>query len=95
MIYGLPESNDALTQGDVLDSCPIFGLDADSMGADLNAPPASWTERVTVPRVVLEKLIADGKRVCQLLPPYREHMAQHFAVTYMRIGLPIPYDTIP
>lgn len=47
----------------------------------------------TVPRVVLERLIADGKRVCHFCSPYREHLAQHFAVTYMRIGLPVPYET--
>lgn len=47
----------------------------------------------TVPRAVLERLIAEGKRVCRLLPPYRDHLAQHFAVTYMRIGLPTPYET--
>jgi hypothetical protein len=47
----------------------------------------------TVPLAVLKRLIADGKRVCRLLPPYREHLAQHFAVTYMRIGLPSPYET--
>jgi hypothetical protein len=28
-----------------------------------------------------------------LLSPYREHLAQHFAVTYMRIGLPAPFET--
>ena len=47
----------------------------------------------TVPRAILERLIANGKRVCRLAPPFREHLAQHFAVTYMRIGLPAPYDT--
>ena len=47
----------------------------------------------TVPRAVLELLIAKGKRVCRLMSPYREHLAQHFAVTYMRIGLPAPYET--
>ena len=47
----------------------------------------------TVPRAVLERLIADRKRVCRFLSPYREHLAQHFAVTYMRIGLPAPYQT--
>jgi hypothetical protein len=49
----------------------------------------------TVPRAVLERLIADGKRIGRLLSPYREHLAQHFAVTYMRIGLPAPFDTEP
>jgi hypothetical protein len=47
----------------------------------------------TVPRAVLEQLLTDGKRVCRLLSPYREHLAQHFAVTYMRIGLPTPFET--
>jgi hypothetical protein len=47
----------------------------------------------TVPRGVLERLIAEGKRVCRFMPPYRDHLAQHFAVTYMRIGLPAPYET--
>jgi len=49
----------------------------------------------SVLRVVLEQLIADGKRVASLAPPYREHLAQHFAVTYMRVALPEPYSTKP
>ena len=49
----------------------------------------------TVPRVVLERLIANGKRGCRILSPYREHLAQHIAVTFMRIGLPAPYETEP
>jgi hypothetical protein len=49
----------------------------------------------SVPRVVLEELIARGKRVATLLSPYREHLAQHFAVTYMRVALPEPYPTTP
>ncbi|MGH7172320.1 MAG: hypothetical protein ACRELF_07200 [Gemmataceae bacterium] len=49
----------------------------------------------TVSRAVLERLISDGKRVCRIQTPYREHFAQHFAVTYMRIGLPEPYETEP
>jgi len=47
----------------------------------------------TVPRVLLEQLIKEGKRVTSIATPYREHMAQHFAVTYSRIGLPVPYET--
>ncbi len=47
----------------------------------------------SVPRVVLEELIARGKRVATLLSPYREHLAQHFAVAYMRVALPAPYET--
>ena len=47
----------------------------------------------TVPRSLLEKLAAAVNRVCRLLSPFREHLAQHFAVTYMRIALPLPYET--
>ena len=47
----------------------------------------------TVPRVVLEQLIQGGKRLASLVSPYREHLAQHFAVTYMRVALPEPYAT--
>ena len=31
--------------------------------------------------------------MASLLSPYREHLAQHFAVTYMRVALPEPYPT--
>jgi hypothetical protein len=166
-MYAVPAAEEPLSQGDVLDACPLFGLEVPGTGVDLDAAPVRWRERVivltqacdlaqtkatrvlvallhsaqhlvergilkaptirdqvrrgsvygwyflpaasspiplpesiidlrdlhTVPRAVLERLIADGKRVCQLLPPFREHLAQHFAVTYMRIGLPAPYET--
>ena len=47
----------------------------------------------TVPRTLLEELRDQGKQVCRLVTPYREHLAQHFSVTYSRIGLPEPYGT--
>jgi len=47
----------------------------------------------TVPRELLEELVAGGKRVAALATPFREHLAQHFSVTYSRIGLPEPYGT--
>ncbi len=47
----------------------------------------------TVPRTMLEELIADGKRLSRIVTPYREHLAQHFATTYSRIALPEPYET--
>ena len=49
----------------------------------------------TIPRVVLEALMEQGKRCCRLETPYREHLAQQFANTYARIGLPEPYETNP
>lgn len=169
MIYQAPALEDPLTQGDIINACPIFGLEVPQAGVDLDAAPARWRERVvvltqvcdlanvkttkvlvalvhpaqvlvdrgilkssvirdqvrrgqvygwyflptapepirfpesvidlhdihSVPRAALERLIADGQRVCRVVTPYREHLAQHFAVTYMRIGLPAPYDTEP
>ena len=47
----------------------------------------------TVPRALLEGLRDQGKLVCRLITPYREHLAQHYSVTYSRIGLPEPYGT--
>ena len=51
------------------------------------------TDLHTVPRTLLEDLRDQGNHVCQLITPYREHLAQHFAVTYSRIGLPEAYET--
>ncbi|MBY0231140.1 MAG: hypothetical protein K2W96_17785 [Gemmataceae bacterium] len=47
----------------------------------------------TVPIRFLHQLVAMGKRITRLMTPFREHMAQHLGVTYMRIGLPEPYPT--
>jgi hypothetical protein len=167
MMYLMPDLDDPLSQGDIIEDCPVFGLEVSQSEPDLQAEPARWTERVivltqacdlahakatkvlvallhpaqlladrgvlkppairdqvrrglvygwyflpaaprpiplpesivdlhdlhTVPRAVLNHLIDKQKRVCRMLPPYREHLAQHFAVTYMRIGLPEPYAT--
>lgn len=49
----------------------------------------------TVPRELLEQNIQTGKRLIRLQTPYREHLAQHFAVTFSRIALPVPYQTKP
>ena len=49
----------------------------------------------TISVVVLQRLIDHGRRACRLVTPYREHLAQHFGVTYMRIGLPEPFQTAP
>ena len=159
-----------MTQGDILDECPLVGLNATEPPSDLrNIPVKRWRARVivltqacdlaqeksgrvlvaqvhdaqklvndgvlkgtvirdhmrrhlifvwyflpamtapvplpeslidlrdlhSVPRVMLEQLIAGGKRVASLASPYREHLAQHFAVTYMRVALPEPYSSQP
>lgn len=49
----------------------------------------------TVERALLEELAFEGKRVITLKTPFREHLSQHFAVTFSRIGLPEPYQTEP
>ena len=49
----------------------------------------------TIPRRILEELRTAGKRPATLPSPYREHLAQHFALTYMRIALPVPSETMP
>lgn len=162
--------HEALTQGDLIDDCPLVGLNVASLPLDLNEPATKWwTARVivltqacdlalgkgdtalvapvhlaqklveagvlkgplirdqvrrhlvygwyfipaapaplslpeslvdlrdihSVPRAVLEQLAADGKRTARLQSPYREHLAQHFAVTYMRVALPEPYASEP
>jgi hypothetical protein len=161
-------ASDPLTQGDVIEDCPMVGLNVAVLPLDLNDPATKWwTARVivltqacdlaqakvesvlvarvhdaqtlvetgvlkgavirdhmrrhlvfgwyflpaatdpvalreslidlrdvhSVPRAALEELIKAGKRVVSLASPYREHLAQHFAVTYMRVALPEPYAT--
>ena len=49
----------------------------------------------TMPRALLEQLVQDGKRIARIRTPYREHLAQHFSITYARIGLPEPYPSEP
>jgi len=162
--------SDPLSQGDLIEDCPLVGLSLGTLPFDLTDPPMKWwTARIvvltqscdlvqaktdsilvapvhdaqrlvdqsvikvsairdqvrrhqvfgwyfipavtaplalaeslidlrdvhSVPRVVLEQLIGVGKRVASLVSPYREHLAQHFAVTYMRVALPEPYGTKP
>ena len=47
----------------------------------------------TVSLDLLAELCRAGKRIAHLESLYREHLAQHFAQTYSRIGLPMPYET--
>jgi hypothetical protein len=167
-MYELLAPTDSLSQGDIIDGCPVFALEPTSgPEIDLDARPGRWriravvltqacdlaqtkTERVlvasvhaadnlvakrvlkaplvrdqirrglvygwyflpageppvelaesivdlhdlhTVSRSILQWLIGQGQRVCRIRTPYREHLAQHFGLTYMRIGLPEPYPT--
>src|SRR5438093_82119 len=65
-------------------------------------PPISLAESIvdlrelhTVERRTLEYLVSAGKRVGRIRTPWREHLAQDFGTTYMRIALPEPYATQP
>ena len=76
----------------------VFGwyfLPAAPDGIELPETLVNLREIHTVERRVLEHLTAEGKRICRLQTPWREHLAQHFGVTYMRIALPEPYPTQP
>ena len=167
-MYRVPHPGEAVSQGDVFDGCPVFGLDADEECLDVGSVPSSWTSRVvvltqacdlalcktlrvvvaivhdaqklvdddvlkaeqirdkirrhqvfgwyflprndedqlpeslvdfrnlhTVPLAILNQLRERGLRRCRVDTPYREHLSQHFANTYARIGLPEPYETEP
>jgi hypothetical protein len=48
MIYATPASDEPLSQGDVLDSCPIFGLETPTGAVDLDFAPARWRERIII-----------------------------------------------
>lgn len=169
MIYDSPEIDVPISQGDIIDGCPLFRQLAAAEAVDLDEKPARWLSRVivltqacdlahvktnkvlvaavhdaevlvrqgvlkasavrdqvrrglvygwyflpasgssievpesivdlrdlhTISRRVLEHLVAQGHRVAQFVTPYREHLAQHFTVTYARIGLPEPFVSAP
>lgn len=168
-MFAIPAVDGLLTQGDIVDDCPLFGANITLPPEEWITSPSKWSARVivmtqacdlaqtktsrvqvavmhdaqqlvdqgllkavtirdqirrhqvfgwyflpavaapvalpeslvdlrdlhTLPMEVLEKLILDGKRLGRLVTPYREHMAQHFAVTYSRIALPEQYETQP
>lgn len=48
----------------------------------------------TIPRLVLDDLVAKGLRKCAIESPYREHLAKHFADTFSRVALPNPAKTV-
>lgn len=167
-MYTLLRDDQPVSQGDMFDECPIYGLDADDERVDIDGEVRRWrvpvvvltqacdlavekTTRIvvavmhsaqkmvdagflkeslvrdqlrrhqvygwyflpqcdspkvsesivdlrhlqTVPLAVLKQLVERGQRRCRLETPYREHLSQHFANTYARIGLPEPYETEP
>jgi hypothetical protein len=47
----------------------------------------------TIPLAILHALCQAGHRRARIEPLFREHLAKHFADTFSRIGLPLPYET--
>jgi hypothetical protein len=47
LIFSIPTADESISQGDILDTCPIFGLEA-SNPIDLGSAPSRWQERVIV-----------------------------------------------
>jgi hypothetical protein len=64
-------------------------------GSSVEESVADLRDLHTIPRSMLDRLILQGKRVARIRTPFREHLAQHFSITYSRIGLPEPYATLP
>jgi hypothetical protein len=76
----------------------VFGwyfLPAASAPVTLAESIVDLRELHTIERRTLEYLVGAGKRIGRIRTPWREHLAQHFGTTYMRIALPEPYATQP
>lgn len=67
------------------------GNNGTTINLDFNVVLLKQTFQVpikTAEKIIADKALTTSKRL-RLLPPYREHLAQAYAVTYSRIGLPI------
>lgn len=47
-MYELPGSDEGLTQGDIIDGCPVFGLDDSGSTVALESAPVRWQARVLI-----------------------------------------------
>ena len=48
-MFARSATSDPLTQGDLIEDCPLVGLDLASSPLDLNDPPTKWwTSRIIV-----------------------------------------------
>jgi hypothetical protein len=167
-MYRIPPHDEPVSQGDMFDGCPLFGMNDSDENVQIETDPIRWFARVvvltqacdlatdktlrvvvavvhlahelvdegvlkaahirdqirrhqvfgwyflprndetqvpesvvdfrnlhTVPLAILNQLRKRGQRRCRVDTPYREHLSQHFANTYARIGLPEPYETEP
>jgi hypothetical protein len=76
-----------LTAYHLLNMCEIAGWEFPHLVADFG-------DAFSIPLEYAAELAGHHQRV-QLLPPYREHLAQMFARFYMRVGLPIAVAPLP
>ncbi len=72
---------DELIGHHLLSSCDLPSFEFDYMVVDLKNP-------VSLPAEYLNAVLLRYPRRVRLLPPYREHLSQAFARTFMRVGLP-------
>ena len=47
-MYELPGPTEGLAQGDIIDGCPVFGLDDTGSTIDLESTPLRWRARVLI-----------------------------------------------
>ncbi len=73
----------------------VYGWYFLPMGPGVDESIVDLRDLHTIPRSMLEQLARQGNRICRICTPYRGHLAQHFSVTYSRIGLPEPYESQP
>jgi hypothetical protein len=70
-MFARPAANDQLTQGDLIDDCPLVALNTESSPIDLNDPPTKWWRaRVIVLTQACDLALAKGDSV--LVAPVHE-----------------------
>ena len=104
MIYAFPSPDEPLDErtlkaSDVkgpLRAGRIWGMYFLPTSADLGLGEmiVDFRRLHTVRLDLLLALCRSNKRVARVQPPYREHLAKHFADSFSRIGLPQPYETM-
>jgi hypothetical protein len=67
MLYATPALEGPLVQGDILDACPIFGLEVPTTGVNLDAAPARWQVQQVAGTI-------QDLRLTRLVPPIVERV---------------------
>jgi hypothetical protein len=88
--YGKDEGKNALLEGTavsyfLLNECIIEGFCHDYLVVD-------FRNTNSVPLEIVNHHLQKFEYRLRLLPPYREHLAQNFARSFMRIGHPVTFE---